>query len=270
MGNGIGQKNLEQALARYVEIGVESGVATSGSNTTLEDTTKNWEVNRWAGGDIHIVKGATEYVRTIASNTATVITFAALPALITVAAGDLYSVRRIAVPMDITDRWARQLGQIDIARVLGAALAHANPVIMRLTDGAAFIDPRSIRALLATDIVTVQSLTQWAGVALTGRDISLDLANLDAALSTRATEATLAAKLDANLDDLKGAYRLGVKDFSVASGEVIFISSGSETALNNLSVAGIYRNDGLTTVKEALSVSGRLINHGTLEIGGRW
>jgi hypothetical protein len=136
---------------------------------------------------------------------------------------------------DIIDRWARQLGQIDIARVLGATLAHANPVIMRLTDGAAFIDPRdvsdraarllgviygsqaqqllqraatfdlliqlrhagleidprAIRALTATDIITVQSLTQWGGVALTGRDISLDLARLDVNLSTRATEATL-------------------------------------------------------------------------------
>jgi len=85
-----------------------------------------------------------------------------------------------------------------------------------------------------------------------------------------ATEDTLSAKLDAILDDLKGAYRLGVKDFAVASGEVIFISSGSEVALNNLSIAGVYRNDGLTTVKEALSVTGRLINNGTLEIGGRW
>ena len=37
----------------------------------------------------------------------------------------------------------------------------------------------------------VQSITQWAGVALTGRDISLDLANLDVALSGRASEATL-------------------------------------------------------------------------------
>lgn len=43
-----------------------------------------------------------------------------------------------------TDRWARQLGQIDLARVLGSALAHANPVITRLTDGSAWIDPRDV------------------------------------------------------------------------------------------------------------------------------
>jgi len=32
--------------------------------------------------------------------------------------------------------------QIDLAKVLGAALSHSNPVISRLTNGAAFIDPR--------------------------------------------------------------------------------------------------------------------------------
>jgi len=46
---------------------------------------------------------------------------------------------------DTLDRWARQLGQVDLARVLGAALSHANPVISRITDGAAYIDPREFR-----------------------------------------------------------------------------------------------------------------------------
>lgn len=41
-----------------------------------------------------------------------------------------------------TDKWARELGQVDLARVLGSALAHSNPVITRLTSGTAFIDPR--------------------------------------------------------------------------------------------------------------------------------
>jgi hypothetical protein len=47
------------------------------------------------------------------------------------------------IDVDVVDRWTRQLGQVDLARVLGAALAHTNPVIVRLTDGtSAFIDPR--------------------------------------------------------------------------------------------------------------------------------
>lgn len=50
------------------------------------------------------------------------------------------------------------------------------------------------------------NLRQWGGVVLTGRDVSLDLANLDAALSTRAAEATLAARAsEATLASILGA-----------------------------------------------------------------
>jgi len=48
------------------------------------------------------------------------------------------------IGVDVSDKWARQLGLVDISRVLGAALSHANPVIARLTDGSAFIDPRDV------------------------------------------------------------------------------------------------------------------------------
>jgi len=48
------------------------------------------------------------------------------------------------IQTDITDEWTRQLGLVDLSRVLGAALSHANPVIARLTDGSAFIDPRDV------------------------------------------------------------------------------------------------------------------------------
>lgn len=54
----------------------ERGVATSGSTTTLVDTTKNWEVNKWAGYDMRVWSGTGEnQVREIASNTATTLTY---------------------------------------------------------------------------------------------------------------------------------------------------------------------------------------------------
>jgi hypothetical protein len=40
----------------------------------------------------------------------------------------------VPVPVDVTDRWARLLGQVDLARVLGAALAAGNPVIAGIYD----------------------------------------------------------------------------------------------------------------------------------------
>lgn len=46
--------------------------------------------------------------------------------------------------IDIENNWDRQLGQVDLARVKGSALSHSNPVIARLTDGSAFIDPRDV------------------------------------------------------------------------------------------------------------------------------
>ena len=39
---------------------------------------------------------------------------------------------------------ATAIQQIDLTKVLGAALSYANPVIARLTDGSAFIDPRDV------------------------------------------------------------------------------------------------------------------------------
>lgn len=54
------------------------GIATSGSTTTLVDTTKNWRVNQWAGKRLRFTGGTGQAVeQTIASNTATTLTFAA-------------------------------------------------------------------------------------------------------------------------------------------------------------------------------------------------
>lgn len=43
--------------------------------------------------------------------------------------------------VDMPDDWIRELGKVDLSRVLGAVLAHANPVIMRVSDGSAFFNP---------------------------------------------------------------------------------------------------------------------------------
>lgn len=40
----------------------------------------------------------------------------------------------VALAVDVTDRWARQLGLVDLSRVLGAALTPANPVVTGIFD----------------------------------------------------------------------------------------------------------------------------------------
>lgn len=97
--------------------------------------------------------------------------------------------------VDVSDRWARQLGQVDLARYLGSVMGVANPLHSQTVYGGAVIDPRSIRALTASDIVTVNNMisgfaTETTLSALEGKDF--------------ATQTTLsAAKTD--LDSLKSA-----------------------------------------------------------------
>jgi hypothetical protein len=61
--------------SRYLIIGFDAGTATAGASTTLTDSTKAWATNRWANYDLRILHGTGRgQTRTIASNTATVIT----------------------------------------------------------------------------------------------------------------------------------------------------------------------------------------------------
>jgi hypothetical protein len=54
------------------------GIATSGSTTTIVDTTKNWKVNQWVGKRVRITGGTNQSAEiTVTSNTANTLTFAA-------------------------------------------------------------------------------------------------------------------------------------------------------------------------------------------------
>jgi len=64
-------------------------------------------------------------------------------------------VTTISGSVDVSDRWARQLGQVDIARYLGSAMGVLNALHSQIVVSGAVVDPRSIRALLSSDVVTV-------------------------------------------------------------------------------------------------------------------
>jgi len=67
---------------------------------------------------------------------------------------------------------------MNLTQYISAACGLLNPVHVGITVAGAIVDPRQIRALTAADIVTADSLTKWGGIALTGRDVSLDLKEL--------------------------------------------------------------------------------------------
>jgi hypothetical protein len=60
------------STSRYMIIGFDAGTATSGTASTITDSTKAWAVNRWSNYAVRILAGTgAGQVRPIASNTAT-------------------------------------------------------------------------------------------------------------------------------------------------------------------------------------------------------
>lgn len=67
---------LPNSTSRYFIDGYDAGYATSGSTTTLVDSTKSWAINRWKNYCVRIVSGTgAGQLIPIQSNTATTITF---------------------------------------------------------------------------------------------------------------------------------------------------------------------------------------------------
>jgi len=73
--------------------------------------------------------------------------------------------------------------------------------------------------------------------------------------------------LEDNLDDVKGAYRLGVKDLTVDSDEILDIPSGVEFAVNNLTINGRMRVKGTLDIYGDLDVIGKLDVIGEVNVG---
>ncbi len=120
------------------ETALDQGVATGGTITTLEDTTKDWEVNMWEDAIIQVEVGGVQYYRNIASNTLDTLTFAALTGVVAVAAGDPYSIVRQVSPLNPLARAEEHnaAGYLATADILGADLAPLNtPCLFRLTAG---------------------------------------------------------------------------------------------------------------------------------------
>jgi len=82
--------------------------------------------------------------------------------------------------------------------------------------------------------------------------------NLDIALSSLR---------DALLDNVKGAWRLGVKDLTVETDEKLNIASGEELAVDNLTIKGRMRVKGVLDAFKDLNVIGHLDIIGEVNVG---
>ena len=94
--------DIKDALIYSVEANVDTGTATDGSTTTLEDTGKLWASNIWNNAIVEIERGSTNYITKITSHTADTLTFPAIAA--GVQAGDKYWIK---IPVEVQDieRW---------------------------------------------------------------------------------------------------------------------------------------------------------------------
>lgn len=120
---------------------------------------------------------------------------------------DIEAISVGTLQVDVTDQWNRQLGLVDLSRVLGAALAHNNPVIARLTNGSAFIDPRDMidRAARLVGIVYGSQSQQLLQRATT-YDLLVQLRHNGAEIDPRAIRALTSSDIITaygNLDALQ-------------------------------------------------------------------
>jgi len=81
------------------------------------------------------------------------------------------------------------------------------------------------------------------------------------------SDISLSALRDALLDDLKGAYRLGAKDLTVDSDEILNVASGVEIGVKNLTIKGRVRVKGILDVFGDLDVIGELDVLGEVNVG---
>jgi len=83
---------ISNALLTGKEASVDSGIATGGSISTVVDTSRNWQVNVWAGALMEVQHAGIGYIVKIVSNTVNTITFTAAIAQ-AVSAGDTYDIK---------------------------------------------------------------------------------------------------------------------------------------------------------------------------------
>lgn len=127
---------------------LEQGVATGGTNTTLIDNTKGWQVNIWENAivSVDIVVAGIEYHRELDSNAADTLDFTThpLPGGVVVAAGDPYTIRRVVAPGEVHIDPFTGTGNIAAAAVRSTAIGSFKAVKVQIHWSVATSNPVTI------------------------------------------------------------------------------------------------------------------------------
>jgi len=188
--NGIGLKNLQQSLQKFVRITRDEGVIDAGAtNILLPAVNKSWIVNQHVGYYVQVFSGGSlSYEWSIVTaNTAN--TLSILPALsFAPAPGDILVILDITSPsgpapgVDVTEWGGVAVTGADITpniQNLDLAITALRDAIAGV--GAAARTQGQIEAaIIATE---PRDIVQWGGVAVTGADITPNIQNLDLAIT---------------------------------------------------------------------------------------
>ena len=133
-------------------------------------------------------------------------------------------------PVDVSDRWSRQLGQIDIVRVLNAQLSFTNPVIVGLYDAAGnrmpsmdvvaragFVDVIPPTSPLHNQVTIAAPRVPLAGVATPARSVTIENPLANAVVYVGGNTVTAGngyrlwagASVSLDIDDLADIYVTG-------------------------------------------------------------
>jgi hypothetical protein len=113
------------------------GLATGGTETTLNDTTKYWSTGTWAGGIVFLAINNQLYIAPITANTDQQLTFATLPVGVKPIAGTPYAIKMIGVTAAqlvalvtpfLTKTAARILNLTTLAPLATSALIDCTPI----------------------------------------------------------------------------------------------------------------------------------------------
>jgi len=177
----------------------DQGIATKGSETTIEDLAKNWEEDIWAGATLLVFIEKSLYVRRVTSNTNTKLTFNSLPE---------------GVKAHKDDKWALKQG----LKTQFSPIEKANQHNVSIT-GSADILPSDLTPTNTPCLFRIM--------------VSLDTAGVFAAMVTKAGSTQQLKLNEANNLVADAAYML---DLLVHSGDSVNFQHSADATLKTLRV----------------------------------
>lgn len=143
-GGGISLFTMDGTPLGALTAPDDAGVSNAGSNITLVDNQKYWDVNIWSGALLAISINGQEYRTVVISNTANSLTFNALPSGVIIGKNK-YTLKRLSFGLILAQATQNPTAVLAATDILSSDITPANP-------------PDEIRVTVMTDTSAVFSV----------------------------------------------------------------------------------------------------------------